>query len=127
MPSLTPTSSSSTRSSPPSPRSSSPWSSSRAANSSPGSPRADSPKILAVGTSTSSSPPSSTATLAASSTAIDEIVRDLWFMKGKQSYYVKQGQINNNECDDYLLKSSSGAANSLNAFDLISFSTGFDL
>ncbi|KAK9151488.1 hypothetical protein Syun_009797 [Stephania yunnanensis] len=37
-------------------------------------------------------------------------------MKGKQSYYVEQGQINNSECDDYLLK-SSGAANSLNAFD----------
>ncbi|KAK9128168.1 hypothetical protein Syun_016965 [Stephania yunnanensis] len=57
---------------------------------------------------------------------IDEIVRDPWFMKGKQSYYVKHGQINNSEWDDYLLK-SSGAANSLNAFDLISFSTGFDL
>ncbi|KAK9121414.1 hypothetical protein Syun_019031 [Stephania yunnanensis] len=73
-----------------------------------------------------SRPPSSTATLAASSTAIDEIVRDPWFMKGKQSYYVKQGQINNSECNDYLLK-RSGAANSSNAFDLISFSTGFDL
>ncbi|KAK9098248.1 hypothetical protein Syun_025293 [Stephania yunnanensis] len=111
---------------PPSPRSYSPWSSLRVASSSLGSPRADSPKILAVGTSTSSSPPSSTATLAASSTAIDEIVRDPWFMNGKQSYYVKQGQINNSECDDYLLK-SSGVANSMNAFDLISFSTGFDL